>query len=164
MQKIIVICALVLVIYCQTSITYAAVNNNFFRADKQYYDTETGQHVVTGNIVITVGDGIIKGDTARVKLSTLEFWGIGAWQINQYNITFKGESVYVIFGKTLATIEGGVDFRRDNLRITADKVAYNWKSRVAEFSGNVLIVKGIGTPESLERVRYNVQAQEFLRE
>ena len=60
-----------------TSTSFAAVNNKYFRADKQYFDVETGQYVISGNIVINLDNGFITGEKAQVKLSTLEFWGTG---------------------------------------------------------------------------------------
>jgi lipopolysaccharide export system protein LptA len=62
-------------IFCITSATFAAVSHKFFRADKQYYDAETGTYTISGNIVINVGNGTITGDKALVKLST---WNFGA--------------------------------------------------------------------------------------
>ena len=119
-------------------------------------------YTITGNIIINVGNGTIMGDKAQVKLSTLEFFGTGGWLLKQEGVTFRGERVYVVFNNSVAMIEGGGDFQCDNLRIIADKVDYNWKTKVAEFRGNVLIVKGNDKPEVIERVRYNVQTQELL--
>ena len=108
--RIMLVALLVLLAFASTS--FAAVNNKYFRADKQYFDIETGQYVVSGNIVINVENGFIAGEKAQVKLSTLEFWGTGGWLLKQYDVTFKGESAYVVFGKDIAMIEGGADFQR----------------------------------------------------
>ena len=162
MKKLRIILVTMFLIFCISSTSFAAVNNKFFRADKQTFDPETGLYTITGNIIINVGNGTIMGDKAQVKLSTLEFFGTGGWLLKQEGVTFRGERVYVVFNNSVAMIEGGGDFQCDNLRIIADKVDYNWKTKVAEFRGNVLIVKGNDKPEVIERVRYNVQTQELL--
>lgn len=145
----------------QTS-SFAAVNNKYFRADKQYFDFETGQYVISGNIVINVENGFIAGEKAQVKLSTLEFWGTGGWLLKQYDVTFKGDSAYVVFGKDIAMIEGGADFQRTNLQITSDKVDYNWKTKVAVFKGNVKVKQPGLAVVSADTVKYNVETKEFV--
>lgn len=141
---------------------HAAVNNKYFRADKQYFDVESGQYVISGNIIINLDNGSISGDKAQVKLSTLEFWGTGGWLLKQYDVTFRGESAYVVFGKYVAKIEGGADFQRPNLQITSDKVDYNWKTKIAVFSGNVKVLQPGLAPVGSEMVKYNVATKEFV--
>lgn len=145
-----------------TVTSFAAVNNKYFRADKQYFDVETGQYVISGNIVINVENGFIAGEKAQVKLSTLEFWGTGGWLLKQYDVTFRGESAYVVFGKDVAMIEGGADFQRTDLQITSDKVDYNWKSKIAVFKGNVKVIQPGLAPVGSEFVKYNVETKEFV--
>ena len=151
-----------LVMVALISTSYAAVNNKYFRADKQYFDIETGQYVVSGNIVINVENGFIAGEKAQVKLSTLEFWGTGGWLLKQYDVTFKGDSAYVVFGKDIAMIEGGADFQRPDLQITSDKVDYNWKSKVAVFKGNVKVIQPGLAIVSADSIKYNVETKQFV--
>ena len=158
--RIALVVALVLLSFASTS--FAAVNNKYFRADKQYFDIETGQYVISGNIVINVENGVIAGEKALVKLSTLEFWGTGGWLLKQYDVTFKGDSAYVVFGKDIAMIEGGADFQRTDLHITADKVDYNWKSKVAVFKGNVKVIQPGLPVVSSDSIKYNVETKEFI--
>lgn len=156
----ILLAAVLLVLFAPTC--SAAVNNKYFKADKQYFDVETGQYIISGNIMIKVENGYIAGDKAQVKLSTLEFWGTGGWLLKQYDVTFKGDSAYVVFGKDIAMIEGGADFQRPDLQITADKVDYNWKSKIAVFKGNVKVVQDGQAPIQLDVVKYNVETKEFV--
>ena len=158
--RIALVVALVLLSFASTS--FAAVNNKYFRADKQYFDIETGQYVISGNIVINVENGVIAGEKALVKLSTLEFWGTGGWLLKQYDVIFKGASAYVVFGKDIAMIEGGADFQRTDLHITADKVDYNWKSKVAVFNGNVKVIQPGLPGVSSDSIKYNVETKEFV--
>ena len=152
----------VLLLTTLSSVGFAAVNNKYFRADKQYFDVETGQYIISGNIVINLNNGFIAGDKARVKLSTLEFWGTGGWTLKQEDVTFRGESAYVVFGKNSAMIEGGADFQRPDLQITADSVDYNWKTKIAEFKGNVKVVQAGQVPVGADLIKYNVETKEFV--
>ena len=151
-----------LILLSLISTSFASVNNKYFRADKQYYDFENGVYVVSGNIVISVENGTISGDKAHVKLSTLEFWGTGGWILKQYDVTFKGDSAYVVFNRDVAQIEGNCDFQRPGLQITSEKVDYNWKSKVATFKGNVRVYLG-ESGWTADTVLYNVETKEFLR-
>jgi len=158
--RITIIASLILLSFVTTS--FAAVNNKYFKADKQYFDIETGHYVISGNIVINLENGYISGEKAQVKLSTLEFWGTGGWLLKQYDVTFKGETAYVVFGKDIAMIEGGADFQRTNLQISSDRVDYNWKTKIAAFKGNVKVAQpGLATVSS-DTVKYNVQSKEFI--
>ena len=102
------------------------------------------------------------GDRAQVKLSTLEFFGTGGWLLQQEGVNFRGKSVYVVFNNSIAMIEGGADFQRANLQITSDKVDYNWKSKVAEFKGNVKVIQTGVVSQTPGAVKYNVETGEFV--
>ena len=162
MKKLRIILVTMFLIFCISSTSFAAVNNKFFRADKQTFDPETGLYTITGNIIINVGNGTIMGDKAQVKLSTLEFFGTGGWLLKQEGVTFRGERVYVVFNNSVAMIEGGGDFERGNLRIIADKVDYNWKTKVANFKGNVKVIQTGVASEMPGSIKYNVETGEFL--
>lgn len=151
-----------LLLICITATAFAAVRNKYFSADKQYFDAESGQYFITGNISINLGNASIAGDKAQAKLSTLEFWGTGGWVLKQEDVTFRGESVYVAMGKNMAMIEGGADFQRPELQITSAKVDYNWKTKVAEFKGNVKVVQAGTAPILLDSVKYNVETRRFV--
>ena len=162
MKKISISILMAILLMSFASTSFASVNNKYFRADKQYFDVETGQYIISGNIVINVENGFIAGEKAQVKLSTLEFWGTGGWMLKQYDVTFKGESAYVVFGKDVAMIEGGADFQRSDLQITSDKVDYNWKTKVAVFKGNVKVIQPGLIPMGYDLVKYNVETKEFI--
>jgi len=162
MKKTGIIIVAALLMLCITSTSFAAVNNKYFRADKQFFDVESGQYFINGNIVIALENGYIAGDKAQVKLSTLEFWGTGGWLLKQYDVIFKGDSAYVVYGKDVAMIEGGANLQRPNLQITAAKVDYNWKTKIAEFKENVKVVKAGTAPVTFDNVKYNVETNEFV--
>lgn len=162
MKKSWILLLTALLILCISSTSFAAVNNKFFRADKQTFDPDTGLYTITGNIVINVGSGIIMGEKAQVKLSTLEFFGTGGWLLKQEGVIFRGERVYVVFNKSVAMIEEGGDFQRGNLQISADKVEYNWKTKVANFTGNVKVIQTGVVSEMSGSIKYNVETGEFV--
>jgi len=155
-----ILTAVLTILLMLSSVALAAVNHQYFRADKQYYDPDNDVYIITGNIVIPVSNGSITGDKAKVRLSTLEFWGTSGWTLKQYDVTFKGESAYVRYNQDVAQIEGGADFQRPGLQIKADKVDYNWKSKVATFKGNVKLNKEDKT-WSGDALSYNVETKEF---
>jgi lipopolysaccharide assembly outer membrane protein LptD (OstA) len=82
--------------------------------------------------------------------------------LQQEDVTFRGERVYVVLDNNAAMIEGGTDFQRPNLQITSDRVDYNWKTRIAEFKGNVKVIREGGLLELLDPVKYNVKTKEFV--
>ncbi len=163
MKKMYIFLSALLLAFCIASTSFAAVNNKYFSADRQSFDPETGLYTISGNIDINVGNGSITGDKAQVKLSTLEFFGTGGWYLRQDDVTFKGESVYVVFNKSVVMIEDGADFQRPNLQISSDKVDYNWKSKIAEFKGNVKVVREGKAPELFSVAKYNVKSKEFVQ-
>lgn len=161
MKKTWSILVMALLILCIASATFAAVTNKYFRADKQNFDPATEIYTISGNIVIQLGSGTIMGEKAQVKLSTLEFFGTGGWLLQQDGVNFKGETVYVVYDNSIAMIEGGADFQHANLQITSDKVDYNWKSKIAEFKGNVKVIRAGVVSEMPGPVKYNVKTGEF---
>ena len=82
--------------------------------------------------------------------------------MKQEGVSFRGERVYVVFNNNVAMIEGGSDFERGNLRIIADKVDYNWKTKVAVFKGNVKVIQTGVMSEMPGSIKYNVETGEFV--
>jgi lipopolysaccharide assembly outer membrane protein LptD (OstA) len=63
--------------------------------------------------------------------------------------------------KDKATIDGGVNFSRDGLSITADNAEFNWRNKIAVFNGNVRVNQN-GTNWSADSASYNVSSNNFL--
>ena len=106
-------------------------------SDTNYFDINTGQYVLKGNVYIETGSRIITAGQAKVDMTSLEVWAQDGVTVRQDNLTFHGQNVYVAGADKTATITGGVDLSRDGLLITADSVKYNWDNKIAEFTGNV---------------------------
>lgn len=108
-------------------------------ADDSYFDPNRGQYILTGNVVITIGNRTITADSARFSPITMEVWGDSAVTLTQDDIYFTGGSVYVNGSARTAYIYGGANFSRSGLAITSDSASFNWRSKIATFDGNVTI-------------------------
>lgn len=156
-NKILIVALILTVIMAGTAFAAKPI----IRADRQYLDVNTGLYVLTGNVYIEVKNRIITAGQARVNMATLEVWGSGGITVTQDDIYFTGDSVYVYGSQDHAAIDGGVSFSRTDLKITADKADYDWRSKVATFSGNVQVVQGDNS-WSADSVSYNVATNTFL--
>jgi lipopolysaccharide export system protein LptA len=130
-------------------------------ADHTYFDVNTGLYVLKGNVYIEVRNRVITAGQAKVNLATLEVWGAGGITVNQDDIYFTGDSVYVYGTKNRAKIDGGANFSRTGLAITADKVDFSWDTRVASFNGNVHVSQG-ANEWTADSVSYNVGSNSFM--
>ena len=130
-------------------------------ADHTYFDVNTGLYVLNGNVYIEVRNRVITAGQAKVNLATLEVWGGGGITVNQDDIYFTGDSVYVYGTKNRAKIDGGVNFSRTGLTITADKVDFSWDTRIASFNGNVHVSQG-ANEWTADSVSYNVASNSFI--
>ena len=130
-------------------------------ADHTYFDVNTGLYVLKGNVYIEVRNRVITAGQAKVNLATLEVWGADGITVNQDDIYFTGDSVYVYGTKNRAKIDGGVNFSRTGLAITADKVDFSWDTRVASFNGNVHVSQG-ANEWTADSVSYNVGSNSFM--
>ncbi len=141
--------------------TASALAKPIITSDINYFDTNTGQYVLKGNVYIETGSRIITAGQARVDITSLEVWAQDGVTVQQDTLTFHGQSVYVNGTNKTATIDGGVDLSRDNLSITADSVQYNWSTKIADFNGNVNVNQD-GNSYTAPSVRYNMENNEIL--
>lgn len=130
-------------------------------SDTNYFDINTGQYVLKGNVYIETGSRIITAGQARVDMTSLEVWAQDGVTVRQDNLTFHGQNVYVAGADKTATITGGVDLSRDGLLITADSVKYNWDNKIAEFTGNVN-VNNNGNSYTCSYVSYDMVNNKIL--
>lgn len=138
-----------------------AAQKPIITADKQYFDLSTGLHVLKGNVYIEVGNRVITAGQAKVSVGSLEVWGTGGVTVTQGDIFFSGDSVYVYGTQSKADIDGGVYFKRTGLEISADRVQFNWRSKLATFHGNVHINQG-GNIWTADNLTYNVDTNTIL--
>ena len=126
-------------------------------ANDSYFDPDSGQYVLTGNVIITIGSRTITADSARFSPITMEVWGDNGVSFKQDGITFKGGSVYVKGPARTAYIKGGSHFSRDGLTITSNTASFNWKTKLATFDGNVTITQN-GKTWTTSHQEYDVRA------
>ena len=141
---------LMLTIFSMTTVFAAAPS---ITADKQYFDVSSGLHVQSGNVHIEHNGRVVTAGEAKTNL--IEIWGSGGVTFTQDNIYFSGNSVYVYFPSHSAQIEDKVSFSRPGVQITADRVEFNWKTKVAAFNGNVQITQN-GNSWTADSISYNV--------
>jgi len=157
--KILLVALLALFLF--TGIACAAPAKPIIKADKTYFDINTGLYVLKGNVYIEVRNRIITAGMARVSIASLEVWGSGGVTVTQGDIYFTGENVYVYGLQDQAKIDGGVTFRRTGLTVTADQVEFNWHSKLGVFSGNVRVTQNDNT-WTADKVTYNVDTNAIV--
>lgn len=131
------------------------------RADQQYLDPTTGLYMLKGNVYIETGNRVITAGEAQVDMAGMEVYGTGGITLKQDDINFSGDSVYVYGTKNQADISGKVHFERTNLCIDSDQVTFNWKTKQAVFSSNVVIQQGNAVTK-VDRTVYHVIDNVFL--
>jgi len=129
------------------------------KADRQYYDFEKGLYVLNGNVVIEYNGYHVTADEAKTDLA--EVWANGGIIFQKDDIQMNGSSIYFNFPKNILKVQGAVDFSRNRLRITADKVEFNWETKLAKFTGNVRVQNG-DTISTYDTKIYNVGTNDFL--
>lgn len=152
---------LLLVAVAFVCLTATAFAKPVITSDSNYFDFNKGQYVLEGHVFVQTGGRTITADKAQVSITTLEVWGQGNVKVVQDDITFTGGDVYVSGAKKTAEIGGGVDLEREHLSIKADKVVYNWKTKLAEFTGNVKVVDG-KKKFTAETLQYDMKENKIL--
>jgi len=139
-----------------TSIAFAATP--IITADKQYFDVDSGLHVLSGNVHIEHNGRIITAGEAKTNL--VDIWGSGGVTFTQDDLYFTGNTVYAFFPSHQAQISDRVTLSCTGLKITADKVEFNWDTKIATFSGNVSILQN-GNSWTADNANYNVVTHLF---
>ncbi len=160
-MKIKIILVALLALFLLTGSVWAAPAKPIIKADKTYFDVNTGLYVLRGNVYIEVKNRIITAGMARVSVASLEVWGSGGVTVTQGDIYFTGDSVYVYGMQDRAKIDGGVTFTRTGLTVTADSAEFNWRSKIGVFTGNVKVTQG-DTSWAADRVTYNVDTNAIV--
>ncbi|MDU4959792.1 MAG: organic solvent tolerance protein OstA [Sporomusaceae bacterium] len=131
------------------------------KADSTYYDPGAGVYVLQGNVTIETEKRTFTADQAKVSLGSFEVWGTGGITVAEGDIFFSGGSVYVYGKSHTAQIDGGLHFSRSDIDIVADRAEYNWKTKLAQFSGNVKITQA-GTVTNTDSASYSFRTNQLL--
>ncbi|MBP2627707.1 MAG: lptD 1 [Firmicutes bacterium] len=146
-----IFCIFLIVTILLTNVAFAAMA--LITADKQYFDIDSGLHILRGNVHIEHNGRIITA--GEVKTNLVEIWGSGGVTFTQGDLYFTGNTVYLFFPSHQAQIRDTVSLSCEGLKITAAKVDFNWDTKIAKFSGNVSIVQN-GDSWTADNVNYNV--------
>jgi lipopolysaccharide export system protein LptA len=131
------------------------------KADTTYFDPGDGVYVLKGNVMIEAGKRTFTASQAKVSLASFEVWGTGGVTVTEGDIFFTGESVYVYGKNRTAKIDGGLHFSRSTIDIVADRAEYNWKTKLAVFTGNVEITQNGVTTKS-DTASYCIKTDQLL--
>jgi lipopolysaccharide export system protein LptA len=163
MMRFLVIIALLLCLALPGAIsTEAAATPQFagkpiIKADKSYYDVNSGLFVLNGNVYIEWRGQKITAGQARASLGTMEIWGGGGVTFALDDMFVKADSVRVISVENRALITGSVAFTRGDLAVSSDRVELNWDKKVARFDGNVKLQSPTES-RSADSLLYNIDA------
>ena len=132
-------------------------------SDSKYFDISSGCFVLEGNVVVKTDTRTIGADKARVNLMTKEVWADGNVYVDetQDNIKFTGGSVYASDETKTAVIKGNAVFERPSINIQSEKCSFNWRTKIAEFSGLVEVRKD-GKVEVYDNLLYNVVEDKIM--
>ena len=161
MKKTARICILLcMMIIGVMSVANASVSVN---ADNKYFDFMSGSYVLEGNVLVQTDTRTIGADKATVKLTTKEVWADGNIFLEEpeEGIYFSGGNLYASDESKTATIKGNVVFKREGLTIKATRCDFNWKSKIAEFSGLVEVDKD-NEVKTYDVLHYNVIENKIL--
>ncbi len=131
--------------------------------DRQTFDFMTGRYLLDGNVRVASKDRAVTADHAQVSLITQEVWAQGNVTLLQEGITFRGDDLYVEGRGHVAYLKNNILFERGDLTITADDVAFNWDTKIAECAGNITRIRA-GEKRRLSRLVYNVATDEITEE
>lgn len=134
----------------------AADTKPVIKADKSYYDINSGLYILNGNVYIEIRNQKITAGQAKASLSTMEIWGNGGVTFTQDDMYLTAGNVRVISAQSRALIEGSVNFSRGDLTIMADRAELNWDKKLARFEGNIKLTKG-GKVDTTEILIYNIE-------
>lgn len=132
-------------------------------SDSKYFDIASGCFVLEGNVLVKTDTRTIGADKARVNLMTKEVWADGNVYVDeiQDNIKFTGGSVYASDETKTAVIKGNAIFERPTINIQSEKCSFNWRTKIAEFSGLVEVRKD-GKVEVYDNLLYNVVEDKII--
>ncbi|WP_196593900.1 LptA/OstA family protein [Pectinatus sottacetonis] len=137
-------------------------------ADKTTFDILSGTYRLDGNVRVETSKFTVTADHAQVNLTSFEVWAQKNIKCTYGRkedgtlINFTGDDLYGAWPDKTITVKGGTTFEYENMTITADQTSFNWETKIADFSGSV-IVKKDGQIEKYNEIKYNVIKKEFIQ-
>lgn len=151
MKSMFLVCVLMLFMVGVSSASVSVTS------DSKYFDISSGCFVLEGNVLVKTDTRTIGADKARVNLVTKEVWANGNVYVEepQEEIKFKGGSVYASDELKTAIIKGDAILERPDITIQAEKCSFNWRTKIAEFSG-LVEVRQDGKTNVYDVIQYDV--------
>ncbi|WP_196603951.1 LptA/OstA family protein [Pectinatus haikarae] len=148
--------------------TCAASASPKITADNTNFDILSGTYKLTGNVRVETDKFLVTAGAAQVNLTSFEVWAqknikcvYGGNDSGSSVINFSGSDLYGSWRTKTIIVKGGTDFSCENLFVKADQTSFNWETKIADFSGNV-IVQQDGKTEKYDEIKYNLNEKKFL--
>lgn len=133
------------------------------KSDKRTFNPLTGVYDLQGHVFVQfpAQDTMltITGDNTNVYLYSMEVHGQGNITLSFGKMSFKCDKVDVYHYDRTAYVEGNCNFQDDGMVITSDKGSYCWKTKIADFQGNVKV----NGKASKGAVRYDVMTKKLVQ-
>ena len=133
------------------------------KSDKRTFNPLTGVYDLQGHVFVQfpAQDTMltITGDNTKVYLYNMEVHGQGNITLSFGKMSFKCDKVDVYHYDRTAYVEGNCNFQDDGMVITSDKGSYCWKTKIADFQGNVRV----NGKASKGDVRYDVMTKKLVQ-
>lgn len=151
MKKILLIIMLLLTIpsMClaaeQTSSTHKTKKGGevIIQSDTRTFDIMKGIYDLNGNVHVQLPARdktlTIKGDRTKVHFYAMEVHGSGNILLLYDDLTFNCDTVDVYHKDRTAYVKGNLQFKHGKTKISADSGTFNWKTKLATFTGNVKV-------------------------
>lgn len=132
------------------------------KSDTRTFNPFTGVYDLRGNVYVQIPTNdtmlTITGDQTMVSLYKMEVHGQGNITLVYDDLKFHCDKVDVYHKDRTAYVTGNCSFVTGATSISADQGSFNWKTKLANFQGNV---KVNGVPQK-DAVTYNVLTQSFV--
>ena len=132
------------------------------KSDTRTFNPFTGVYDLKGNVHVQIPTNdtmlTITGDQTMVSLYKMEVHGQGNITLAYDDLKFHCDKVDVYHKDRTAYVTGNCSFVNGATSISADQGSFNWKTKLANFQGNV---KVNGVPQK-EAVTYNVLTKSFV--
>ena len=133
------------------------------KSDKRTFNPLTGVYDLQGHVFVQfpAQDTMltITGDNTKVYLYNMEVHGQGNITLSFGKMSFKCDKVDVYHSESTAYVEGNCNFQDNGMVITSDKGSYCWKTKIADFQGNVKV----NGKASKSDVRYDVMTKKLVQ-
>jgi lipopolysaccharide export system protein LptA len=126
-------------------------------ADQTSFNPLNGVYTLDGNVTVRLPEQTITAEHATVNIYKLTCEANGNVHLTDTQVSFTCDSVSVVGRDSIAYCSGNCTFQEGVTRITSNTGSFNWDSKLATFSGNVLVN---GTAKA-DGTTYNVINQSF---